>query len=449
MNRRTAARGLGTVLVIFALQNMAAAQFSGVGQCEELCTDDCQAPARARRVVVIGSSTAAGAGAPSIAKSWVGRLTNAVSGKGFAVVNVSISGTKTADSLDRFDRNVLPLSPDFVVLATSIMNESGFSDFPSLRRTYVQNTRRLITRVQEIGAIPVLTTPYPSNGLNPALRQQMLEISREFEAEGVTVWDFWNAEDDGTGRWLPGLSSDGIHVGDTGHLNLFETIPLGFFDYALNANRPLPPRQGFGSWGADGGEGNKSAISVSPASPAPSWSAAFWTSAGGEDQEKTLLEIAGPEVRVRRMGMQFELLMGDQVVVAGAASERGGFQHLCLTYQKLTGSMTLYVNGVAAGSANVGDMESARLFTLGTAGERPGIQGDSVAQWLIYRTPLCAEDVQELAAGRVPVKSMEAHLPLNQSPARRNQNAAPTAVEILIGGAWHWVPEGPLPMAIP
>ncbi|WP_321475652.1 hypothetical protein [uncultured Paludibaculum sp.] len=73
------------------------------------------------------------------------------------------------------------------------------------------------------------------------------------------------------------------------------------------------------------------------------------------------------------------LMRGDQVVVTGAPPEGGGFQHLCPTYQKLTGSMTLCVNGAAAGSANVGDVESARLFTLGTAGGQPGIQEDSVA----------------------------------------------------------------------
>ncbi len=434
---------LGALIALLALAGFGTAQSHRAVPCLVGRCPDCESPPRSWRLVVLGSSTAAGAGAAPRANSWEGRLASATSGKGLTVLNVSISGTKTSGSLDRFDRDVRPLEPDLVVLATSVMNESPFSNFPSLRRTYMQNTRELIARVQEIGAIPILVTPYPSDGLTPALRLQMLEIAREFEAEGVTVWDFWNAMDDGAGRWLPGLSWDGIHVGNTGHLGFFESIPLGFFDFALASDHPLPSRPAFGSWIAEAADGVHPAIAVSPASPAPSWSAAFWTSSDGKDDEKTLLEVYGPQVRVRRIGKRFELLLHGEVVAAGDASESGGFQHICVTHQWLTGTVTLHVNGKAAGAATSSALEPAVLFSLGNTGERPGIQGDRVAQFLVYRTPLCAEDVWELALGRVPVKSLEAHLPLAQSPARRNQNVAPTIVDIAIWGDWRWVPDGP------
>jgi lysophospholipase L1-like esterase len=402
-----------------------------------------------RRVVILGSSNAVGSSASQSSRSWAGLLADALRGRAIPVVNASIGGTNTADSISRFERDVARYDPDFVILATSILNEQLLPNVPTTSEQFLQNTRQLIARVEAIGAIPILITPYTNAGLNPALRQQMLQISREFEAEGVTVWDFWNVMDDGTGHWLPGLSADGTHVGDTGHLNLFESIPLGFFDFAGNPNRPLPPLQGFGSWVADAGDGSQPSINVSPASPAPSWSAAFWTRAGSEGEEKTLLEVSGPAARVRRIGKRFELLLGDQVAAVGDVSEQGGFQHLCLTHQGLTGLITLYVNGAAAGATTVAGAESARLFTLGTTREQPGIQGESVAQFLVYRTPLCAEDVRELAAGRIPVKSLEAHLPLAQSPARRNQNAGPTIVDVVIGGTWHWVVEGPRTTAAP
>lgn len=440
---------LSAILAIAVLPIPGAAQLSRLAPCLSAPCPDWEPLPRDRRIVVIGSSTAAGAGAPSPADSWVGRLSKAMAGKGVTVWNVSVIGSTTANSLDRFDRAVVPLNPDFVVLATSIMNERGFGNFPGLRQLYMQNTRQLIARVQAIGAIPILATPYPNIALNPALRLQMLEISREFESEGVIVWDFWSALDDGAGRWLPGLSSDGTHVGNTGHLSLFESIPLGFFDFALPANRPLPPRQSLGSWVADTAEGAQPAISVSPATPVPSWSAAFWTSSGGNAEERTLLEVSGPGVRVRRVGSRFELFLHGEVAASGAASTPGVFQHICLTHQMLTGIMTLYVNGMAVGAASAVGAEPARLFTLGAASTQPGIQGDSVSQFLTYRTPLGPEDVRELAAGRVPVKSLEAHLPLAQSPARWNQNAAPTVVGVVIAGTWHWVADGPRTIAAP
>lgn len=449
MSRFHKSIGLGAVLATLFGLSVGAAQPSRSPQCLCRPCPDNEAPPRTRRLVVLGSSTAAGAVAPSYASSWAGLLAAALRSKGVAVLNVSVNGARTASSLERFDRDVTPLAPDFVVLATSIMNESPFGHFPSLRRTYIQNTRLLIARVRAIGAMPILATPYPSDALNPTLRLQMLEISRDFEAEGVTVWDFWNALDDGAGRWLPGLSGDGVHAGLIGHLHLFESIPLGFFDFALTPFRPLPPRPGFGSWTAGPGSAPPPAIQVTPASPASSWSTAFWTRAGRDSEARSILEIAGPGVILRSAGMRFELLLLGEVVAAGEASEAGDFQHVSITYQALTGALALYINGTPAGRTAAAGAAPARRFTWGTANASPAIAGESFSQILIYRSPLCGEDIRELAAGRIPSKSLEAFLPLGQSPGHPNHNAAPTLVEIVIAGEWLWAPDGPHPFAVP
>src|SRR5579883_3007408 len=70
----------------------------------------------ARTVVILGSSTAAGAGASDYQFSWAARLARAIAASGFHVLNLSISSTTTQDSLDRFATDVAPLRPDFVVL---------------------------------------------------------------------------------------------------------------------------------------------------------------------------------------------------------------------------------------------------------------------------------------------------------------------------------------------
>lgn len=394
------------------------------------------------RVLILGSSTAAGSSASEVSRSWAGLLADRLKARNIETVNVSIGGSGTADSIARFEQDVVPYNPDFVVLATSLLNEQFVPDPLGASERFRQNTARLVRMVENAGAVPILVTPYPNGYFTTAIRPTLLKICREFEAEGVPVWDFLNTADRGDGNWIDGLTSDGTHPNDAGHLSLFETIPLGLFDYMLGPDQRLPPRQDLGSWIADDGDSSPS-VSLQPTSPIPSWSTAFWTRSGGDDREKTLLEIPGSDLWIRRTGEWFEVLQGDQPVITGIASGEGGFQHVCLTYQKLSGLMILYLNGVASGAANVGALEPARIFALGTQGERPGIQGDSMAEWLTYRTPLCAEDVQELTAGRKPVKSLEAHLPLSQSPARHNQNAAPTIVEVIVGGSWHWVSDGP------
>jgi hypothetical protein len=370
-------------------------------------------------------------------------LAQSLRAKGFSFLNVSAAGTTTADSIARFNDDVAPRSPDYVVLATSVGNESIATDVGRVRRDYLANTSRLLQMVEAIGATPILTTPYPNSSFSGTLAAILASATRQMESEGVVIWDFWNATDDGSGKWLPGLSNDGTHPSDIGHLHLFESIPLALFTLAPSHNRLPPPRQTFGSWTAESSEAAQPAIIVSLASPAPSWSAAFWAAASDDFQEKTLFELAEIGVRVRRIGTSVELLVKGEIVAAAPTPMPGVFHHLCVTYKYLTRVITLYIDGLPVEYA-AAEMGSARLFALGdVTGEGPGIQGDRVAQFLIYRTPLSPEDVAELAAGRVPTKSMEAHLPLAQSPARPNQNAAPTVVDVVVNGSWRWVPDGP------
>ena len=413
-------------------------------QAEPVCTDQPEL----RRVVLLGSSSAAGGGASSIANSWAGQLANALQYRGFTLVNNSIWGSSTADSINRFDRDVTAYNPEVVILATSTVNEDILHQVEAAKRNFLMNTRRLISMVEDIGAVPVVITPYPNSAFTPQITAALEDITRQLQTEGVIVWDFWNGLGDGSGRWLPELSADGTHPNDIAHRSFFGRIPLGLFDRLVSSNRLASPLYDFGSWVADTGP-SQPALSVFPALPAPSWSVAFWTRVGGEDRQKTLMEVHGPEVFIRRIGRRFELLLSDQLVASGDGIEQDGFQHLCLTYQELTGVITMFVNGTLAGSTSLAGLEPARQFTLGSTSGQPGIEGDSAARLLIYRTPLSADDVQELVSGRLPVKSLEAYLPLAQSPARPNQNAAPTIVNTAIAGAWHWQATEPRITAAP
>jgi lysophospholipase L1-like esterase len=393
-------------------------------------------------IAILGSSTAFGVGASSVSTSWVGRLTAYLQGLGVQVRNVSVPGSNTADSLARFDRDVRPLNPDFVVLATSIVNEAAINDMYVVRQVFTANTRLLIQKVEAIGAVPILITPYPQAIFNPSYRTQMLAIARDLEAEGVPVWDFWNVADDGSGRWQPGLSTDGTHPTDAGHLALFQALELGFFGYALDRKRPFLPRGDLGAWLADDGA-TAPAIAVRPASAAASWAAAFWVAPGDAGRSMLLLNVSGSGAGIRRSGSVLQIIVAGRSVAAWDTRMSSLFQHVCLSYSNQTGRLTLYVNGIQAGQAIAPGLPAATLFSLGSTDESPGVVGETLAQFLVYRTPLCAEDVLELASGHIPVKSLAASLPLAQSPSRAAQNSAPTNVDVTVGGFWHWVQTGP------
>ena len=94
-----------------------------------------------RRLVILGSSTAAGAGASSYRLSWAGRLTEALAPLGITVINRSISGSNTAASIQRFQRDVEALRPNYVVFSTSLHNELVLTRREEARKEFVENLK--------------------------------------------------------------------------------------------------------------------------------------------------------------------------------------------------------------------------------------------------------------------------------------------------------------------
>lgn len=393
------------------------------------------------RVVILGSSTAAGGGASSPAAAWAGRLAAELTARGFVAINKSISGTTTGDSLARFQSDVAPLNPAFVVLATSIVNE-GLTDnnIPHVVAGYLRNTRQLVQMVEQLGAIPVIVSPYPNAAFSPRIRSALLQLSSDLEAEGVTVWDFWSSVDDGQGRWLPGLSNDGTHPTDAGHAQLFSSIPLSFFEAARGA-RPLPPSGRYGSWQMATTENIPASLSVVLASPAGSWTLAFWLKPDTSPGPHAVAAVQDAAIQVTTADAVISVLQHGQPLLAGPLSD-GGFTHAAVTYSYQTGALRLYVNGVLADQAVIGPYGEAPSLLFG-ADSQAGVKSTSLSQLLVYRTPLPAADIADLYAGRIHTKSLEADLPLAQSPARRSLNRAFTLTEATATGSWIWTPASP------
>ncbi len=186
------------------------------------------------RVLILGSSTAEGYNASQYPLSWAGRLTLALRSVGIDVVNASISGTNTANSLQRFDRDVTPRQPSFVILSTSILNENFISDPSGALNRYLTNLRLLVERVRALPAVPVVITMYPSDRYGGAHIELLRQVDRRIEELGVPLLHFGANVSDEQGRWLPGMSGDGVHPTDLGHEMLFDSIPITLFGSLLN-----------------------------------------------------------------------------------------------------------------------------------------------------------------------------------------------------------------------
>jgi hypothetical protein len=361
-----------------------------------------------------------------------------VSPRGFVVRNVSISGTATADSLARFDHDVTPLRPNFVVLATSLANEPG----ATAAQTYLQNTLLLIRKVESIGATPILVPPYPYNGFSASMYSSIRDIYATLAAEGVPVLDFLDGTDDGQGHWVQGLSLDGTHPTDIGHRLLFDCIPLTLFD-ALQ--RPMPPvnPRGFGSWVQNTGTLAEGDIEIRPFSGMGSWTISFWIEPSAADTERTLLNVNGGWLQLRRTGSELRLWHGSTSLAAGISGPPA-FHHVALTYQSITGTLKFYLDGRLRSQALVPGADPATVISFGADAAQPGwnAAGDCFADILLYRAPLSQVDIQGIGNGEPPWKSVEAWLSLGYSPSRPALNLAPSVVTVIVHGSWDWSSDG-------
>jgi len=389
---------------------------------------------RQRRILILGSSTANGGGATRYEMSWAGLLAQALAPAGYTVINRSINGSDTAASLARFESDVMPFQPGYVILATSIVNEFIFTRQEEALRSFVENTRTLIRKVEAIGAVPVVVGPYPNNAFNRNLRTLMRTAYQQLEAEGVLVWDFFSASDDGFGRWLPGYSEDGLHPTNAGHRALFESIPISYFLNPAATNPPPPPRLGARAWRFQGQSSCSDALRLTPSRPATSWTVAFWLLTPPAQAINPLLQTPG--LSVRALGRRLEV----QAPSKSASSlpiEEGRRVHVAVTYNGERKLAVLYLNGVAAASL---DELEAQASTFRIAGPETA-PGTEIHGLLLYRSPLPAEEVQAMVNGMPPTRSLEAYLPLNVSPYRQQLNQVPGALEVLAcSDAWSVVP---------
>ena len=267
------------------------------GAAPAFAADEKPAPAAAKRVVVLGSSTALGVGASSPGVSWAGRLAASLLPRGYAVQNVSISGSSTADSLARFDRDVTPWAPEVVILATSLVNEPAAGAV----QTFLRNTDLLIRRVESIGAMPVVVAPYPYNGFSATMYSSIHDIYSVLDGEGVPVLDFLDGVDDGRGHWLPWMTVDGTHPTDAGHQSLFETIPLSLFDALQRTGSPINPH-GFGAWAQNTSDAEEGDFAIRPQTAMSSWTVSFWSKPSDSERERVLLAVNNSWLQIRRSG---------------------------------------------------------------------------------------------------------------------------------------------------
>jgi lysophospholipase L1-like esterase len=204
-----------------------------------------------KKIVVLGSSTAAGTGASTFANSWVGKMTsyynkNVSDGVDTTVVNLSMGGNHTYSIVPSGftpppgrpftddSRNItaaLAQSPD-VIIVNLPTNDAFYASNNTWTGYTIKETMdnfRLVESLARGAHVPIFFATTQPRNLSTEYRDTLRRTKDSIIASfGVSrTIDFWTdlTETDGSNLMLASVNSgDGVHVNDLGHNFLYTRV---------------------------------------------------------------------------------------------------------------------------------------------------------------------------------------------------------------------------------
>lgn len=196
------------------------------------------------KVVILGSSTAAGANASPLSESWVNKyaayladthpgsqVTNLAVG-GYTIFNVMPTGNvppspwNQSAYLPAAGHNItaaLALSPDLIIINLPT-NDSDLLVPVDLQ---MANYAAIVTAAAAADVPVWITTPQPRNTTAAARLVLGQMVSATHEAFAGRDLDFWTGIADGAGQILASYNSDGTHLNNAGHTVLYDRVVAG------------------------------------------------------------------------------------------------------------------------------------------------------------------------------------------------------------------------------
>lgn len=211
------------------------------------------------RVVILGSSTAAGTGASVYDSSWVGRLQleyrkNTTAGNPDTIVtNLAVGGTTTYSAMPTGyappTGRPLPDPAHNITKALSFSPAVIIINFPTndigsgyTAKEYMDNLRYLYQYANAAGVKIYISTTQPRSQFDFAkrriLRQLVDSINNNFGMYAINFWDDLVTNDDQYNLRAEVNSGDGVHVNDYGHRLLFQRVQAKNI-FVSNASLPL------------------------------------------------------------------------------------------------------------------------------------------------------------------------------------------------------------------
>lgn len=399
-----------------------------------------------KRIVIFGSASTSGTGASASGKSWAALFAAKMSSLGYVVINSAVQNDTTAGSTSRFFSDVAVYKPDFVILAHSIHGSNINADVTTGYTDFLTSTLALVKLVEDIGAIPVLGPQHASNNYTTDSFKATKDVLASLERTGVYMLDALctTADEANNGHWHAGLSDDGVNPNDAGHQQIYESIPVSFFNAV--ATQRAPKKSAPATWKLNAAS-SAGGIRIPVASGEyGSFSVGAWIRGVIPTGGVSVIHFnfsSGNVVRIKDAGgdageIQFQIDANTDTSVGFIPTQvtfnDRSWHHLTITYNKPSNKLRFYVDSELKGTITP-TLNWSFLTGISWMGRYDGtfsFVGGFIKEPFLYRTSLNQEGIHKLVIGSMPNQALEFYSDLNSKPGYYAPNTAHTLIKALI-----------------
>lgn len=342
-----------------------------------------------KKIVVLGSSVASGWVTSYEEKydfknGYAYRLERAVKEEGFEVINKGIPGDNTTDALARFDEDVLPLDPDYVLIGLSMSNEGLETEDPdSVFKSFENGMKQLIAKCEEKDIYPILGQCYANDNFTPKQYDYLKRMNIEMNSWGYPCLNFLGALNDGNGNFPEGTTFDPNHPDDRGHEEFFLAIPTGLFD-ALETNKKVPGLSDGNHSTSIGRKGQYEQLFYFPSSIMHSFSMVFDFKPSKQGiLAKVLTTSDEKKVTIKNDAIIYN---GKEFKIADHLKQKNEWNALAISHHFMASNTSIYLNGKLVGEIK------ERIEPAGFAIGDPE-STISVKDLFIYRAGLTTDEI--------------------------------------------------------
>ena len=365
-------------------------------------------------ITIMGSSVAEGFGAPSYqgyAFQWEQLLDareTAGIGPAWTMGNVSIGGNNTIDVLNRWDTDLLPECGSYVVYGLSLGNEGIMSQGQAAFDQFEENMLVLIDQAKARGITPILVNCYANNNYDAtdyAFTKQMNLLIHGWDVPSINAL---GALDNGAGQWPVGYSADAAHPNAAGHAEIFYSIPPSLLD-ALQAGKVAPVKAAGTFLQLDPVQ-KFYYLSFIPEGTLHPFSMVFDVKTTGTGEIASFSNSANSQhsLSIDPATGVLDYQSPVSAGITGAAQINDGAWHqIALSYNYAMGEMTMYVDGVLAGTSAESMVADSFFISSATAPQA------DYRDWYVYRSAINSDEANALYTGSLLQSSLELYAPLD------------------------------------